>query len=91
MSCCGQKRLAIVPAPVPGRTGRGGGTGPRPNAHQSGMRAAGDVLLRHRGPSAFQTRSVRTGGVYACAGAGATLSVDLRDAELLLRTGRFEP
>ncbi len=89
MSCCGQKRLALV-------SGHGGGPASHAGATAAGVAAATlalrgprDVVLRYLALGAFSTRSTRTGRAYACAGTGAAVSVDPRDAEALLRTGLF--
>jgi len=89
MACCGQKRLALAQGRAPAPEGRAGVTRPSAAAPRPAARAPGEVVLRYRGPAAFQTRSIRTGRVYACAGTGAVLAVDARDAEALVRTGRF--
>ena len=95
MSCCGQKRSALLQ----GRTGEPTGhaapqiaslavpaqrAGARP-----GPSGPGDVMLRYLGVGSFSTRSVRTGRGYTCAGTGASVAVDARDAESLLRTQQF--
>jgi hypothetical protein len=49
----------------------------------------GGVQLRYRGLGAYTMRSPRTGRLYACGGAGASLQVDASDVELLLRTRLF--
>lgn len=75
---------AVEPAPDAGAAAAGtAATTP------SGARGQGNVTLRYLGRGAFSTRSTRTGRAYACAGSGAGLSVDPRDAESLLRTRLF--
>jgi len=89
MSCCGQRRAALVtrtPAPTVTTTGAvarslftPGATPPR-----------GGVALRYRGLGPFTARGARTGRLYACGGAGAVLEADAGDVEALLRTRRFQ-
>ena len=90
MSCCGQKRMALLQ----GRTGELGG---QTNAHAVSVATPaqwsggkpGDVMLRYLEIGSFATRSVSTGRGYMCAGSGTSVAVDPRDAETLLRTRRF--
>ena len=48
------------------------------------------VALRFRGLGTFTSRWRRTGRLYACGGAGATLQVEAADALPLLRTKLFK-
>jgi hypothetical protein len=48
------------------------------------------VALRYRGLGPFTSRSPRTGRLYACGGAGATLQVEAADARPMLRTRLFK-
>jgi hypothetical protein len=47
------------------------------------------VALRYRGLGPFTSRSPRTGRLYACGGAGATVHVEVADARPMLRTRLF--
>jgi hypothetical protein len=102
MTCCGQKRQALVGAATGTRelagpeAGRGAARGAAAHAagpasvvpHTRGGRG-GDVALRYRGVDGFSVRSPITGRYYACAAAGTRIHVDPRDAEMLARTGVF--
>jgi len=83
MSCCGQRRQALINPPVTPVPSRGYGAtavrGPR----------SGGVELRYRGLGPFTQRSPRTGRLYACGGTGAALQVDEADVDSLLRTRLF--
>ena len=94
MGCCGQKRLAMVSAGTPADTPtRGGGA-----AYQSSFLvgtprrsqpASSDVELTYVATGLFSARGGRTGRLYSCEGAGATLGVDPGDVEGLMRTRLF--
>lgn len=83
MSCCGQKRMALLD----GQTNAVTASVATP-AQLSGGKP-GDVMLRYLGIGSFATRSVSTGRGYMCTGVGTSVAVDPRDAEALLRTRRF--
>jgi len=83
MSCCGQRRRALASGPLPAASS------PIHTTVQTRGRVADGVGLRYRGLGAFTMRSPRSGRLYACGGAGATLQVDAADVEALLRTRLF--
>jgi hypothetical protein len=96
MSCCGQKRLALVSGVAPARaSARSGGTayqasflvGSAPRRRDGG--SPPDVALRYLGLGLFSSRGARSGRLYSCDGTGATLDVDPSDVEGLLRTRLF--
>jgi hypothetical protein len=96
MSCCGQKRHALVSGVSPARAStRGGGAayqasflvGEKPP--RDGSRRSPDIVVRYLGIGSFSSRGTRTGRLYSCAGTGATLDVDPSDVEGLLRTRLF--
>jgi hypothetical protein len=89
MSCCGRKRLALVSGRGDAPTSQAGAAVAGVAASTRAVREPRDVVLRYLALGAFSTRSARTGRAYACAGTGAAVSVDPRDAESLLRTGLF--
>ena len=83
MSCCGQRRRALSSSPQAVTT-------PVARvASQTSGPAIGGVALRYRGLGAYTMRSQKTGRLYACGGAGASLQVDAADVEVLLRTRLF--
>jgi hypothetical protein len=93
MSCCGGKRMALVTngastSATPGRPQSSARDSSSP-LRTTSSRGPRDVTLRYVGAGSFVTRSVITARAYACAGTGAGLSVDPRDAEMLLRTRLF--
>ena len=83
MSCCGQRRRALVSSPAAVATHAS-----RPVIHTRGH-VIGGVALRYRGLGPYTMRSRRTGRLYACGGAGASLQVDAADVDVLLRTRLF--
>jgi len=83
MSCCGQRRQALINPPASLVPSRGYGATAVRGAHTRG------VGLRYRGLGPFTQRSSRTGRLYACGGTGASLQVDEIDVESLLRTRLF--
>ena len=83
MSCCGQRRQALITPPVSLVPSRGYG------ATAVGGAPASGVGLRYRGLGPFTQRSPRTGRLYACGGTGAALQVDAADVDSLLRTRLF--
>jgi hypothetical protein len=90
MSCCGQKRLALLQ----GRTGElAEHVAPSVASPVAPAQLRGgeprDVMLRYLGIGSFATRSVSTGRGYVCAGTETSVAVDPRDVETLLRTRRF--
>ncbi len=92
MSCCGQKRIALIE----GRQPRTAASRMTPDSAAAGhgntsatMQWPGDIRLRYLGVGQFTTRSLRTGRSYACTGAGAPLLVDPQDVESLLHTRLF--
>ena len=82
MSCCGQRRRALA-AP------RLAATSTSHAAIQAHGHVIDGIALRYRGLGAYTMRSPKTGRLYACGGAGASLQVDTADVELLLRTRLF--
>jgi len=96
MSCCGQKRLALVNGVAPARAStRGGGAAYQAsflvgaNRLRDGGRPSSDIVLRYLGVGLFSSRGARSGRLYSCDGTGATLDVDPSDVEGLLRTRLF--
>lgn len=90
MSCCGQKRQALVHGRVHGPVRSASAMGASIAASMPAtVPRRGDVMLRYVGPGAFSTRSLRTGRVYVSAGMDDGVPVDPRDAESLLRTRLF--
>jgi hypothetical protein len=89
MSCCGQRRAALVTrAPAPAVAAPAAVA--RPLVAPNATPARGGVALRYRGLGPFTARGARTGRLYACGGAGALIQVDGGDVEALLRTRRFQ-
>jgi hypothetical protein len=83
MSCCGQRRQALINPPASLVPSRGYGATAVRGAHTGG------VGLRYRGLGPFTQRSPRTGRLYACGGTCAALQVDEADVDSLLRTRLF--
>jgi hypothetical protein len=87
MSCCGQRRRALVahtaPASIPAASIV---SRPGPLAAPAPLRAG--VWLRYRGLGPFTARGAHTGRVYLCA-SGAPVQVESADVEALLLTKRF--
>ena len=83
MSCCGSRRRALVSGPMPVASS------PTHTTIQTRGHVIGGVVLRYRGLGAYTLRSPRTGRLYACGGAGASLQVDTADVDVLLRTRLF--
>ena len=83
MSCCGQRRRALITPPASIVPSRGYGA-----SAVRGVSTAG-IGLRYRGLGPFTQRSPRTGRLYACGGTGATVLVDGADVDALLRTRLF--
>ena len=86
MGCCGLKRsplpaaLAASPRPAPDAVG-----------HRLAEATAGGrgVTLRYRDRSRILVRGPVTGRAYEFSPRQPTPSVDMRDADVLMRTGRF--
>ena len=96
MSCCGQKRHALVNGAPPARAStRGGGAAYQAsflvgaNLLRDGSRSSSDIVLRYLGIGLFSSRGTRSGRLYSCDGTGATQEVDSSDGEGLLRTRLF--
>jgi hypothetical protein len=105
MSCCGQRRRALVtratgPASLSAAAASLAPSSPlaaHPRAtampmmeqHLRAARGAADITLRYTGIGPFTARGVRSGRLYACGGSASTLHVDPADAAALLRTRLF--
>jgi hypothetical protein len=96
MSCCGQKRHALVSGVAPARASlKGGGAayqgsflvGAAPRGREG--QSSPNVALRYLGLGLFSSRGARSGRLYSCDGTGATLDVDPSDVEGLVRTRLF--
>jgi hypothetical protein len=93
MSCCGQRRRALVtratgPASLSAAAASLAPSSPLA-AHLRAARGAADITLRYTGIGPFTARGVRSGRLYACGGSASTLHVDPADAAALLRTRLF--
>lgn len=81
MGCCGHERKQVASVTTPVRRAEAR-AGPRSVAR------AGGVALRPREPGPVVVRGPVTGRAYELS-AGRPVQIDPRDAEILLRTGRF--
>ncbi len=100
MSCCGQRRRALITGASLSASGSPTSASPAParplptampmmEQHLRAARGAGDIMLRYTGIGPFTARGARSGRLYACGGSAATLHVDPADADALLRTRLF--
>ena len=100
MGCCGQKREALRSNPSPTVTATPAVTKPTSNnwssagtlsqqAPVAGATAYSMVTLQYLENSPILVRGPVTGRLYEFSNAQPVQSVDLRDAETLLRTGFF--
>jgi hypothetical protein len=88
MSCCGQRRRALISGPLPVVASAASVTAAHATTAARGL-VVGGVTLRYRGLGAFTMRSPRTYRLYACGASGATLQVETGDVDALLRTRLF--
>ena len=79
MSCCGQRRTALVQEQIARRA-----TAPRPT-----LAASDEPRLRSRHGKALCLRGPHSGRAYRFL-TDSAIAVDPRDMEALLRTGLFE-
>ena len=86
MGCCGQRRNPPPPALRPGPVAAVPEF--RPGARGAAARARG-VLLRYREQARVLVRGPVTGRAYEFSAQQPILSVEPRDADMLLRTRQF--
>lgn len=99
MSCCGQKRRALVSrgslestavlSPPVARGSYVASFAAGAFARLGGRRSSTDIAFRYLGLGLFSLRGVRSGRVYVCESTGATIDADPTDVEALLRTRLF--
>jgi hypothetical protein len=104
MSCCGQRRRALVtsatgPASFSASASLASASPAAARSpatamammeqHLRAARGAADITLRYTGIGPLTARGVRSGRLYACAGSASTLHVDPADVDALLRTRLF--
>ena len=91
MSCCGEKRMALVGDRSTAFASRrvAPASAARPSILHANAAGPHDVMLRYLGAGSFSTRSLRTGRAYHCAATGAHIAVDPQDAEYLVFTRQF--
>ena len=87
MSCCGRLRSAVTP-PQTIATSANPGTGSTGSAFTG---AAGWVALRYLDRAPITVAGPHTRRPYRFSGAAPVQPVDLRDAQILLRTRYFRP
>jgi hypothetical protein len=100
MGCCGKKRAAVPPAGRPNpqviradarenRLARPVSQRPEPPRIGAAAAPASLIAVRYVGAQRIRVRGTATGSIYHCSASSRMLSVNVRDAPALLRTGLF--